>query len=70
MTIKIPGGTYYTVTDATEILDVSPRRLRKMIQDNIITAVTVTERFYLISKKEVDRVKRLHRPAGRPIGSH
>lgn len=56
-----------TVVEAADRLDISPRRVQKLIQTGVLPATKVTSRMYLLNPKDVEVAKKTrNRKSGRP----
>lgn len=56
--VEIPKGRYYGVKDAADTIGITVGRVRQMIRWGEMTAIRISDRVWLISEKEVDRVKK------------
>lgn len=54
----------YTVAQAAEELGISPRRVQKLISDNRLKANKLSDRFFTIDARQLERVR--ERKTGRP----
>lgn len=66
VSIEIPRGTYYSITDAAEAVGVTTGRLRQLIRADKLIGIKISERAWLIPKREVTRLKKSGSKLGRP----
>lgn len=55
-----------SVADAARELEVSPRRIRQLIEAGVLVARLLSVRFYVVERESVERYKVERRPSGRP----
>jgi len=66
VSIDIPRGKYFSVTDAAGELCLTTGRIRQMIRAGQVDAIKVTDRSWLLPSREVQRLKTTQRKVGRP----
>lgn len=59
-------GEYCGISEAAQLIGVSTSRLRQMIRDEVVRAISISERVWLMEREEVERVKAIPQKTGRP----
>lgn len=59
-------GEYCGISEAAQLIGVSTSRLRQMIRDEAVRAISISERVWLMEREEIERVKAIPQKTGRP----
>jgi len=63
---QLPAGDWITVAEAADLLEISKRRVQKLIEEERLKATRMTPRLYLLLREDVLAFAKEDRPPGRP----